>query len=74
MNRIKYIFINLLITLILVELFAFATSKLNLIHYASTSEIYRSVKEDYEIRTEKKYVEPGKKIILLLILNEIVLM
>lgn len=61
MNRIKYFFITFLITLILVELFAFATSKLNLIHYASTPEIYRSVKQDYEIRTEKEIWGAWKK-------------
>lgn len=54
MNKIKYLFILFLTTFILVELFAFATSKLNLLYYASTPEIYRSVKEDFEIRTEKE--------------------
>ena len=63
MNRIKYIFINLLITLILVELFAFATHqkiKSNSL-CKSTSEIYGSVKEDYEIRTRKEICGAWKK-------------
>ncbi len=61
MDKIKYFFILFIITFILIELFAFATSKFNLLYYASTPEVYRSVKEDYEIRTEKELWGAWKK-------------